>query len=101
MCPGKLTLVVAIILSGLLRPAAGAPPEGKEPARTDASGDPLPPGAVLRLGTGRFRHAGAFAFLPDGRTIVSRSEGNSFRFWETATGKLLGELETGEANSQG
>src|SRR5689334_784142 len=49
-------------------PAAGPPP------RTDALGDPLPDGAVLRLGTLRRRHAGrmlAAAFAPDGSLLAS------------------------------
>src|ERR1700726_2486617 len=45
----------------------------KEP-RTDAYGDPLPPDALARLGTLRFRSVSFFAFTADGKTIV-RSEG--------------------------
>jgi hypothetical protein len=42
-------------------------------ARTDALGDPLPEGAVGRLGTVRFRHAGQVMFLvsaPTSKVLV-------------------------------
>jgi WD40 repeat protein len=41
---------------------------------TDGLGDPLPPGAVLRLGTSRFRHGGqiySLAYSADGRRVVT------------------------------
>lgn len=73
-----------------------ASPKADQP-RLDRDGDPLPPGALLRLGTTRFRHPGwnkAVLFLPDGKTVVSKSESNSLRFWEAAGGKLLGEVRS-------
>jgi RNA polymerase sigma factor (sigma-70 family) len=62
------------------------------PARTDRYGDPLPPWALARMGTIRFRHGGAvsgLAFSPDGRTIGSGSFDRTVRLWEAATGKEL------------
>jgi WD40 repeat protein len=62
---------------------------------TDSFGDPLPPGAVARLGTVRFRHGnGVFliAFSADGKKIVfGGSDGvdNAIRMVETRTGKEL------------
>jgi len=75
-------------------PPAPPPPKTAEaPARPlglDALGDPLPEGAILRLGTLRFRHpnsAHELALSPDGKTVVT--VGESIIAWEAATGKEL------------
>jgi WD40 repeat protein len=77
-------------------PAKREEPRGKAgKAATDSFGDPLPPGAVARLGTVRFRHGnGVFliAFSADGKKIVfGGSDGvdNAIRMVETSTGKEL------------
>jgi WD40 repeat protein len=70
---------------------------GQEPQAPgkDKYGDPLPPGAVARFGTVRFRAAGNGGFLPDGKTVVSASPwGHSVRVWDAITGKVLRELDT-------
>jgi RNA polymerase sigma factor (sigma-70 family) len=67
------------------------PPE-KTPNRVDRYGDPLPPGAIARLGTVRLRHSGAVnvvAFTLDGTALISGDEHGEMRLWDTATGKLL------------
>ncbi len=55
---------------------------------TDLYGDPLPPGAVMRYGTIRLRHADAdVAFLKDGKRIISCGYDGETRIWDVATGK--------------
>src|SRR5262249_21028476 len=95
-------VAVASVLSpasgpGVVREAELEQPLVLAQARTDLSGDPLPAGALAPLGTERFRLPGwqkIIAFAPDGKTIVSKAETNSLRFWDATNGKLLGEIET-------
>ena len=73
------------------RPAAALPAMEGGAARTDWYGDPLPGGAVARLGMMRCNHPdglNALHFSPDGRTIISDGGGH-LCFWDAATGKLL------------
>jgi WD40 repeat protein len=68
------------------------PPKGAAPVRaaSDLHGDPLPPGALARLGTVRFRTPpGALflAFLPGDKTLLTA--GQALSEWEIATGKEL------------
>jgi RNA polymerase sigma factor (sigma-70 family) len=93
------------------QPAAGAKPDDtkksdeKKPG-VDAHGDPLPEGAIIRLGTVRFNHGtdlSQLLFTPDGKTIISAGRfensgaagkawrpGNGLkglvRLWDAATG---------------
>jgi RNA polymerase sigma factor (sigma-70 family) len=68
------------------------PSAEKAAPRLDLHGDPLPPGAIARLGTVRMRHplAGPVAVLPDGRSLASI--GRTVKVWDLATGKLLREF---------
>src|SRR5262249_3358922 len=59
-------------------------------ARVDRFGDPLPPGALARLGTWRLSHKGSLAgvaFSGDG-SLVAAAGDRSLSFWEASTGKL-------------
>src|ERR1700691_3596747 len=63
-------------------------------ARTDLYRDPLPDGALARLGSVRFHHPGglvAAALSPDGKTMMTvggvEEDSLSVRFWDTADGK--------------
>ncbi len=56
----------------------------------DLYGDPLPPGAVARLGTVRLRHAGAkVVFSKDGSQLISCDRDGEIRIWDVASGKLV------------
>ncbi|MHC4474256.1 MAG: hypothetical protein ACYTEL_01340 [Planctomycetota bacterium] len=63
--------------------------------RIDSYGDPLPAGAVGRLGTCRLRHQGraiAVIYSPDGRTIVSGGDDRAVVVWEADSGRVLHRL---------
>jgi WD40 repeat protein len=60
-------------------------------AQSDIYGDPLPDGAIGRLGTVRLRHAyeiGTLVFLNDAKSLASMNDGRGeVCIWDTATGK--------------
>jgi WD40 repeat protein len=89
-----LTLLIALFISVV--GAWAEPPEDKPYRRTDLYGDALPEGAVVRLGTARFRHAGAVhgvAFSPDGKLLAASSDDkNMVVIWDRASGRKLREI---------
>jgi RNA polymerase sigma factor (sigma-70 family) len=67
----------------------------KEPQRLDALGDPLPPGAILRLGSIRLRQPGtafSVAYSPTADLLASGGWDRVIQFWDPATGKELGHI---------
>jgi RNA polymerase sigma factor (sigma-70 family) len=112
MVLAKYTLALVLTL-GALGTFAGlynAPPpsearaadEDRQPADKPASqlkeggdlfGDPLPAGAIARLGTVRLRQGHniqTVAFAPDGKSVVSSGGDHLVRQWDVATGRQVG-----------
>ncbi|HMF19680.1 MAG TPA: hypothetical protein VKE98_20915 [Gemmataceae bacterium] len=95
--PQSAVLFSAFILGGVMlcfRPATKV--AATEPEKgVDLYGDPLPKGAVARLGSVRFHHPGgvnAMAFTPDGKSIAAvgyEDKGPACRIWDVGTGKQL------------
>jgi len=57
--------------------------------RLDLFGDPLPPGAIARIGTLRLRDTPwDLAFAPDGKTLASAGY-HGLKLWDVQTGKLV------------
>jgi WD40 repeat protein len=57
--------------------------------RLDLYGDPLPDGAVARLGSIQFRHAGLsdYVFQLGGKTVLTSGSDRVLRFWDVGTGR--------------
>ena len=63
----------------------------------DLDGEPLPRGALARLGSRRLRHDEGYKtlILPDNKTLISSGRQSGVRLWDADTGKLLRELDRG------
>jgi WD40 repeat protein/beta-lactamase regulating signal transducer with metallopeptidase domain len=74
------------------RGPAAADPGTKGRATADAHGDPLPAGALARLGTTRLRHEADVtdvSFGPGGTTLLTAGRDGTVRLWDLATGKEI------------
>ncbi len=72
--------------------------------RVDREGNPLPEGALARVGSLRFRHPGwisRIAYAPDGRSIASVCRDGSLRLWDAATGRARWRLAVSKENYEG
>ena len=83
------------------RPMGGRPirppaPTPGGPLKQDLYGDPLPAGAVARLGTVRLRHGGepiGMSFTPDGKLLATVSNADDgIRLWDPVSGKEVHRL---------
>src|SRR5215510_11798731 len=95
---------LCLALASLLLPPSGS--LAAEDVR-DASSEPLPNGALLRLGTTRLRPAGNvghMAFSPDGRKLASWSNElyvtDTLSIWDVRTGRLMRRVDLPGARVQ-
>jgi len=85
MLPIHARLALIALLLYTVAPLTAAP------QTKDSHGDPLPVGALARLGTTRLRHADGIcqvACSSDGKWLVSLSRDRTCRLWEAGTGRL-------------
>jgi WD40 repeat protein len=92
---GLVALPALLVLSpvALSRPAAPGRAEPAGNAKLDLNGEPIPPGAIARVGTVRFRHGGPvtqIAFSPDGRTVYTACIADRVvRTWSVSDGREI------------
>jgi WD40 repeat protein len=62
-----------------------------QPPKVDLFGDPLPEGAVARMGSIRLRHPGlaGYRFLPDSRLLTTVGTDRTVRLWDALRGREL------------
>ncbi len=88
--PRTLPIIGLLLLGSSLAPADEFAPPPRE-VRVDRYGDPLPEGAIARLGTTRFRHPGAeqLTFNADGSRFVTSGKDKKVHVWDAATGNRI------------
>src|SRR5688572_3188545 len=87
-----LRMLASIVMSTLLTCEASR----GQTQTTDVHGDPLPAGALARLGTTRLRHDTPIVFaalLPGDTRVLSASRDGVVCAWEFPSGKLIRRLE--------
>jgi WD40 repeat protein len=96
MLPRRLSAVLFAGLALALTPP-GSGRTAEPSAKTDLHGDPLPPGAIARLGTVRWRprHGGIsqMAFVPGGPYLATAG-GLALSVWDADTGRLVRTIST-------
>jgi RNA polymerase sigma factor (sigma-70 family) len=95
LCGGGVRLLGGMV--AVAEPPGRESPQKAEartpPAHADLSGDPLPAGARVRLGSVRFRPPGnvqALSLLPDGGTVLAVARDDTHTdvsLWDTVTGQ--------------
>lgn len=89
MVPAKLRIALLLTLTAVGVGMLANQTRSEQP-RTDWYVDPLPPGALARLGSIRLRHVSAtVAFSAGGKTLISAGADGMLRFWEPVSGKEI------------
>src|SRR5438876_3756927 len=86
-----LALLAAWLVFSTQRPAHSQSGETTARVAVDSYGDPLPDGALARLGTVRLRHGDAGArivFSKDGKQLASAGQ-DGVAIWEVSSGKRV------------
>jgi RNA polymerase sigma factor (sigma-70 family) len=103
---GAVALQVGAAQPGQDPPAASAEsavaPPGAGPKLTDRYGDPLPPGALARMGTTRFRPGNSMervVFSPDGKLLASFGWNHVICVWEAVSGKEVRRIACNRAGA--
>ncbi|MBY0526134.1 MAG: WD40 repeat domain-containing protein [Gemmataceae bacterium] len=81
-------LAFLLVAAGFLAPESATGQDAKQ----DRFGDPVPAGALARLGTVRWRHGAAVTsvlYTPDGRTLITDSQDGTARVWDLRNGVEL------------
>jgi RNA polymerase sigma factor (sigma-70 family) len=76
-----------------------SPPQGR-PDRAEDPAEPLPQGAVARMGSTQLRHGDAVyfaAYSPDSKALVTAGKDRTVRLWDLATGQELRRFAWSEA----
>lgn len=84
--------LMALLLGPLVELRGEDGPTKQSNVKRDRFGDPLPAGAIGRLGTVRFRHGFTthrIAISRDGKIMASGGRFPGLRFWDAATGRPL------------
>jgi WD40 repeat protein len=85
---------LALLALAFLDSSAGAQPK---PPRLDRYGDPLPEGAIMRIGTVRLRAGGridSMAFTADSKKLVTANRASGVQVWDVASGEELRALSS-------
>jgi WD40 repeat protein len=88
----SLRVASCLAMTGIL----AVPCAAGDKVRTDIHGDPLPAGAIARLGSGRFVHGSsvqAIVYSPDGKLLASAGAEKVIKLWDADTGKTVRVLE--------
>jgi WD40 repeat protein len=90
-CLAVLVTLAMAFVAGVCT-IAGAQEKKPPAAALDAYGDPLPAGALARLGTTRFRHGASVTELglsPDGKILATSSSTGGISLWDMDSGREL------------